>query len=199
MNKLLSIAERISQYAVWVSGTVLLLTCFMIAIEVMLRKGFSVSMGGADEISNYALAMSCSWAFAFALFRKAHIRIDVLYSRMGPTVRFALDIVSLVLFALFMTIVSYYASLVLSTSIARHSVANTPLATPMWIPQSLWLIGLTGFTVSIYLILAGVIYNLLKGHADKAQQLAGVSTLEEEIEEESAAIPSLTSQEGGVS
>ena len=139
MNKLLHIAERISQYAAWASGTVLLLTCFMIAIEVTLRKGFSISMGGADEISNYALAMSCSWAFAFTLFRKAHIRIDVLYTRMGIAVRFALDIISLVLFALFMTIVSYYAGIVLYTSIARQSVANTPLATPLWIPQGLWL------------------------------------------------------------
>ena len=199
MNRLLHIAERISQYAAWVSGTVLLLTCFMIAIEVMLRKGFSISMGGADEISNYALAMSCSWAFAFTLFRKAHIRIDVLYTRMGIAMRFALDIISLVLFALFMTIVSYYAGLVLHTSIARQSVANTPLATPLWIPQSLWLIGLIGFSVSIYLILAGVIFNLIKGHAEKAQQLAGASTLEEEIEEDVAAVPPRTFPEGGES
>ena len=199
MNKLLHVAERISQYAVWVSGTLLLLTCFMIAVEVVLRKGFSISMGGADEISNYALAMSCSWAFAFTLFRKAHIRIDVLYTRMGIAMRFALDIISLVLFALFMTIVSYYAGLVLYTSIARQSVANTPLATPMWIPQSLWLIGLIGFSVSIYLILAGVIYNLIRGNAEKAKQLAGASTLDEEIEEEVAAVPPRTFPEGGVS
>jgi TRAP-type mannitol/chloroaromatic compound transport system permease small subunit len=171
----------------------------MIAVEVILRKGFAISMGGADEISNYALAMSCSWAFAFTLFRKAHIRIDVLYTRMGIAMRFALDIISLALFALFVTIVSYYASLVLYTSIARQSVANTPLATPMWIPQSLWLIGLIGFAVSIYLILAGVIYNLIKGNAEKATQLAGASTLDEEIEEEVAAVPPRTFSEGGPS
>ena len=130
MNKLLQKTERLSQYAAWIGGTVLLLTCFMIAIEVVLRKGFSISMGGADEISNYALAMSCSWAFAFALFRKAHIRIDVLYTRLGRPVRFALDIASLALFALFLTIVVYYASQVLITSVARHAVPNTPLGTP---------------------------------------------------------------------
>jgi hypothetical protein len=87
--------------------------------------------------------------------------------------------------------------LVLYTSIARQSVANTPLATPLWIPQSLWLIGLIGFAVSIYLILAGVIFNLIKGHAEKAQQLAGASTLEEEIEEDVAAVPPQDFPEGG--
>ena len=184
MNKLLQVAERISQVGVWAGGTVLLLTCFMIAVEVVLRKGFAVSMGGADEISNYALAMSTSWAFAYTLFRKAHIRIDVLYIRLNQVFRFILDIVSLVLFALFMTVVSYYSWMVLSTSIARQSVANTPLATPLWIPQSLWLIGLLGFTVAIFLILVGVIYNLLTGNTDRARELASATTLEEEIEEE---------------
>lgn len=194
MSKLLRFSERLSQWAVWLGGGLLLLTCFMIAVEVVLRKGFSISMGGADELSNYALAISCSWAFAFALFRKAHIRIDVLYTRLGRPVRYILDIVSLALFALFMTIVSYYASLVLHTSVARHSVANTPLGTPLWIPQSLWLVGLVGFTVAIYLLLAGVVYHLLRGRAAEARRLGGASTLEEEIEEEGAPAP-----EGGPS
>ena len=198
MNKLLQVAERISQYAVWVSGTVLLLTCFMIAVEVILRKVFAISMGGADEISNYALAMSCSWAFAYTLFRKAHIRIDVLYIRLSPVVRYTLDIVSLVFFALFMTIVSYYSWLVVYTSIARRSVANTPLATPLWIPQSLWLIGLLAFTVTIFLILAGVIYNLLTGNTGQARDLAGATTLEEEIEEESGVVTDVATMEGGL-
>lgn len=197
MNKLLQVAERVSQYAVWVSGIVLLFTCFMIAVEVILRKGFAVSMGGADEISNYALAMSCSWAYSYALFRKAHIRIDVLYIRFGRAVRYTLDIVSLVLFALFMTIVSYYSFWVLYTSIVRRSVANTPLATPLWIPQSLWLIGLLAFTVTIFLILVGVIYNLLTGNDDQARNLAGATTLEEEIEEESGIIMDAETTEGG--
>lgn len=197
MNKLLQVAERLSQYAVWVSGTVLLLTCFMIALEVILRKGFAISMGGADEISNYALAISCSWAFGYTLFRKAHIRIDVLYVRLAQKVRYALDIVSLVFFALFMTIVSYYAWLVVYTSITRQSVANTPLATPLWIPQSLWLIGLLAFTVTIFLILAGVIYNLLTGNTGQARDLAGATTLEEEIEEESGVVADVATMEGG--
>lgn len=198
MNALLDTMEKISRFAAITGGTILLLTCFMIAIEVVLRKGFAISLGGADELSNYALAISCSWAFGFALFRKAHIRIDVLYTRLDQRLRFALDILSLSLFAIFMTLVTYFAGVVLYTSVIRHSVANTPLATPLWIPQSIWFIGLAGFCLIIYFLLAGVIYNLLCGRPQKATQLAGACTLEEEIEEEGPSAASQSVLEGGV-
>lgn len=197
MNALLHTMEKLSRLAAIAGGTVLLMTCFMIAIEVVLRKGFAISLGGADELSNYALATSCSWAFGFALFRKAHIRIDVLYTRLDQRLRFALDIISLVLFAIFMTLVTYFAGQVLYTSVIRHSAANTPLATPLWIPQSIWFVGLVGFCLIIYLLLVGVIYNLLCGRPQKATQLAGVSTLEEEIEEEGPSVAPQAVLEGG--
>src|SRR3989454_7649898 len=37
---------------------------------------------------------------------------------------------------------------VFAESLARGARAMTPLATPMWIPQGLWVIGLAGFLVS---------------------------------------------------
>jgi TRAP-type C4-dicarboxylate transport system permease small subunit len=197
MNKLLAISEKVSNYAAWVSGGVLFATSILIAVEVTLRKVFSVSMGGADEISSYALAMACTWSFGFALFRKAHIRIDVLYVRLPKTVRYALDILSLVFFALYMVILTYYAYIVLYTSIIKDSTANTPLHTPLWIPQSLWLVGLIAFTITIFLILTGTIYNLLKKNFQAASALSGASTLEEDIEEEGGPTETVLPEQGG--
>lgn len=188
MNKLLNIGENLMTWASWIAGSMLFGSAVLIAVEVTLRKGFSISMGGADEISSYAMAISCSWAFGFALFRKAHIRVDVLYVRMPKSVRYVLDILSLVFFGIYMVVLTYYAYGVLSTTITRHSVANTPLATPLWIPQGLWFIGLCSFTLTILLLLVGTLYFMAKGDFDRALQLTGASTLEEEIEEETAAV-----------
>jgi TRAP-type mannitol/chloroaromatic compound transport system permease small subunit len=117
--------------------------------------------GGADEISYYALAISSSWTFGYALMRKAHIRIDVLYTRMSSNARIALDLLSLTLFGACASIATYFAFFVLQTSIRRGSVANTPLGTPLWIPQSLWFAGLVFLCLVILVLLAGTIYRTM--------------------------------------
>jgi len=183
MNKLVKHVEKISLWAAWVSGTIVLLTAVMIAIEVVLRKVFVVSMGGADEISTYALAICCSWSFGFALFRKAHIRIDLLYYRFPPAIRHSLDIVSLLFFAIYTLLLSYFGFIVFHTSWIRESVANTPLSTPLWIPQGIWLLGIWGFTLSVLLILAGTIYNLVHKDFARARALSGAAIGEKNTEE----------------
>lgn len=183
MNFFLKKTEKISQIAVWISGSLLFLASVMIAVEVVLRKAFSISIGGADELSSYALAISCTWGFSFALFRKSHIRIDVLYSRLPLFGRFCLDIISNLLLLLYVLILSYFSFIVVKTSVLKLSTANTPLGTPMWIPQSLWLTGILWFGFTIFLVLAGTIYNLLRGNQAAAARISGISTLDEEIQE----------------
>ncbi len=186
MKTLLHLAERISTYAVWVCGCLMLLTAFMIGLEVILRKFFTVSMGGADELSSYALAICSSWAFGFALFKKGHVRVDVLYIRLPDILKRFLDILSLVLFLIYMVVLTYFAFLVLKTSILRGSTANTPLQTPLWIPQGLWFSGLLAFTVIIGLILVGSLYFLFTKNYAAAAALSGVTTTDDEIEAETA-------------
>ena len=183
----ISKGERIARVATWISGALLFATSTLIAVEVILRKVFTVSLGGADELSGYAMAISCSRAFAYALYRKAHIRIDVLYMRISTRFQLFLDILSLALFALFMTVLTYFASQVVITSIVRQSTANTSLQTPMWIPQSLWLIGLLFFTWSIYMLLLGTIGGIWNKNLADVRQMSLIATLNEEIEESNAA------------
>lgn len=181
IRKLLDAGESISQRGAWVSGTLLLATSVLIAIEVILRKFFSISLGGADEISGYAMAASCSWAFAYALFKKAHIRIDVLYVKFPEKVRYFLDIASMALFGFYMAVLSYFAFYVFLTSLSRDSTANTPLHTPLWIPQLIWACGLILFTLAIFLILFSALSFLLKGDKEATRRLIGATTLDEEI------------------
>ncbi|MFN2354719.1 MAG: TRAP transporter small permease subunit [Desulfopila sp.] len=183
IDNMLHKGEFLSKIGAWAGGTILLATSVLITIEVILRKLFSLSLGGADEISGYAMAASCSWAFAYALFRKAHIRVDVLYAKFPQTLKYLLDIVSLVLFAMYMSVLSYFAFYVFLTSLNRHSTANTPLHTPLWIPQLIWTSGLIFFTLSIFLVLAGTLTYFFRKDMVAAQRLSGATTLEEEIVE----------------
>lgn len=197
MDRLIRLTGRLSTVAAWMSGALLFLTAVLIAVEVVLRKIFAISLGGADEISNYVLAVTSSWTFGYALLRKAHIRIDALYLRLGRWVRVGLDLASLVLFTLCATLISYYAFQVLATSILRRSVANTPLATPLWIPQGLWFAGLVLLLLTVLVLLAGTVARLAAGDVPGAQRLAGATEIQEEIEDSGSAAASGATGEGG--
>jgi TRAP-type C4-dicarboxylate transport system permease small subunit len=183
VNTFIKNIEKISQLATWISGTVVLLTAILIAVEVVLRKVFVVSMGGADELSTYALAICCSWSFGFALFRKAHIRIDLLYVRFPNAVRHSLDIISLLFLAIYTILLSYFGFIVFHTSWIRESIANTPLATPLWIPQGLWLLGILLFTLCILSLFAGTVYHLLRSDFSQARKLSGAPVGEIDMKE----------------
>lgn len=188
MERLIRLSDRLATWSAWAGGGILFATAILIAVEVVLRKLFAISMGGADELSNYALAISTSWTFGYALLRKAHIRIDVCYVHLPQRVRQALDLLCLTLFGVCTLVVSYFAFRVLLTSIQRSSIANTPLATPLWIPQGLWFAGILSLTLMVFILLAGTLCRLWAGDSSGAESLSGASTIKGEIEEETGPV-----------
>jgi TRAP-type C4-dicarboxylate transport system permease small subunit len=97
--------------------------------------------------------------------------------------RHTLDIFAHVLLGGYLVMLSYFAFIVVKTSVVKHSAANTPLATPLWIPQSIWLAGLIWFAFSIAVLIFGTLYFRSKGLEREADQLLGIATLDEEIQE----------------
>ena len=78
MDFLIRKVDGLSKVTVWVAGAALILVSLVIGGDVIARKVFNVSLAGTDEIGGYVLAATCSWAFAYTLLRRAHIRIDSL-------------------------------------------------------------------------------------------------------------------------
>src|SRR6185436_19989580 len=98
MQRLQTIAEGISRVGAVVGGAMLLVAALVICIDIALRYTLSWTVGGADELSGYALAISSAWGFSAALLTRSHIRIDTVYVRVGTRLRAALDILSLATF-----------------------------------------------------------------------------------------------------
>ena len=82
MQKLQTAAEQISRVGAVVGGAMLLVASLLICIDITLRYSFAVTLGGADELSGYALAISSAWGFSTALLHRSHIRIDTGYVRL---------------------------------------------------------------------------------------------------------------------
>jgi TRAP-type C4-dicarboxylate transport system permease small subunit len=189
MKSFLRAIEFFSRICTWTCGFLLLAATAMIGVEVVLRRFFSMSIGGADEISSYVLAIICSWSLGYALCHKSHVRIDVLYYYLPAPIRAILDTLALALFLTYMSMVTYFSWELLHTSIIRRSTANTPLQTPMWIPQSIWFLGLVGFTLIIVCMLAALIYYQLKGDLRSAEDVAGSPNVLEELSPPDTATP----------
>ncbi len=72
----------------------------------------------------------------------------------------------------------------LSESLEFQSTSTTPLQTPMWLPQSMWLTGWALFTVvAVYMALHSLAL-LFGGRHVELNKAYGPQTLEEEIESE---------------
>lgn len=186
LERLTRLARVLSRWAVWVGGALTLASVLLITFEVVSRRLFGFSLGGADELSGYAFAISITWAFAFTVLERANVRIDVLYQHLPVRVTAFLDWLSLVALGVFAVFLSYYGTLVALTSWEQNSAANTPLATPLWVPQFLWAGGLVWFVIVLLLMLLRSSAALVTGDLELVKALAGMKTAAEEAEEGAA-------------
>ncbi len=187
LGRLLRLAESLSRGAVWAGGALTIASVLLITFDVLARAFLGFNTGGADELSSYAFAISTSWALAFATLQRANVRVDVIYQYFPVRISALLDWLALVSLGVFMVFLTYYAFEVAATSLAQNSAANTPLATPLWIPQGLWVLGLMWMCMVVALMLLRASMALVTGDIELVKEICGVRSSKEEAEEEAAA------------
>src|SRR5690625_6285993 len=115
LDKALDYAHCLSRFAIWAAGALTLISALYITINVLFRKLAGFSLGGSDELSGYAFAISISWALSFATLERANIRIDALYQVLPTRLCAILDWVALVALAVFIAYLNLYADDVVHT------------------------------------------------------------------------------------
>jgi TRAP-type C4-dicarboxylate transport system permease small subunit len=139
--------ERVESALATVFGLIFIGLAVLVTVETLSRKLFNVSLQGADELGGYALAVGSTIAFSLALMGRNHIRVDVFHEmlpRAAQAVTNWLSIVSLAAFGLF---IAWLAWKVLGDTLQYRSTAQTPWATPLIWPQSVWYAGLVIFAL----------------------------------------------------
>src|SRR3954453_1713126 len=116
MDQVMNGGRRFTQWSLWFGGALVLLAAVLIGIDVLMRKYLARSIGGADELAGYSLAIGTAWALGAALIDRAHIRIDSLYGLFPKKLRLFLDVVALVLFIGFFGLVTWHGLGVVSQS-----------------------------------------------------------------------------------
>jgi TRAP-type mannitol/chloroaromatic compound transport system permease small subunit len=159
---LLTIADALATFGLWFSGGLILLAAFLVSYDVIARKLFNTSIGGADELSGYALAIGCAWAFSFALLQRVNVRIDALYQYMPQPVARALDVIALLVLGWFVVLLSFYGFSLAYGSFSRGAMSNSQLKISLWIPQGLWFLGLAAFALTWLALAIKTIQALLR-------------------------------------
>ena len=197
LERALALARTLSRVGVWAGGALALASVALITYEVLARRFFGITMGGADELSGYAFAISVTWALAFTALERANVRIDVLYQYLPTRLSALVDWVALVALGVFAVYLSYYGSQVALTSWQMQSAANTPLGTPLWIPQTLWFAGLAWFVIVLALVLLRASTALVTGDVATLKAIAGAKSAVEEADEGAAEGERLVRAEAG--
>lgn len=156
----------------------------VVAVETVIRKLFNVSMQGADELGGYALAIGSTLAFTVALLGRTHVRVDVFFTRFPKRLRTVINWLSAVMMMAFAVLLAVLSWNTVADSHAYQSVSQTPWATPLIWPQSVWVLCLAIFALActVYAVMATV-WMLQRRFKDIDAMLAPKSTQEEVIEE----------------
>lgn len=186
LDRWLELAARLARWGVWFGGLLVLASAFLVAFDVAARNLFLITVGGADELSGYAFAIGTTWALAFTLLQRANVRVDALYIRLPAALCAVLDIVALLALGLFVGLLTWQAWAVLETSLAFDARATTPLQTPLWMPQTLWVAGLLLFAFAWLPLLLRSLLALVSGDLATVRRLAGARTIEEDAAAEAS-------------
>lgn len=182
LDRLIGYSFVLARVSGWICGLLLTVSAFLIGLDILLRETIVVTLGGANELSGYALAVSSSWGCTVALVHRMHVRIDSVYTHLSPRSRASLDITGLAAFIYFLMFVTYYAYKVVEQSIESNAHSISALAAPLAVPQAVWFLGFVVFLLVAAVYLLRAIIAFAKGDLRRVRELLGARSVEEEME-----------------
>jgi TRAP-type C4-dicarboxylate transport system permease small subunit len=186
LDAALGLAQRLARAGALGGGLLILAAALLVSVDVTLRKLANTTLGGADELSGYALAIGSTWSFAFVLLARGHVRIDALVQHLPRKLAAACDLIAIVALLVFASLIAWHGAGVLAQSWDLGARSNSSLAVPLAVPQALWWIGYAGFVVCAALLLLRALAAMLAGDFAEANRLIGARSIEEEAAEELA-------------
>ncbi len=178
--------RRLEAILAGIFGVIFLVLAFAVTVETLARKIFNFSLQGVDELAGYSLAVGSTLAFTLALAGRNHIRVDVFHELFPRRMKAALNWISIVLLAALAVLFVAVSWRVLSESLEYRSTAQTPWATPLIWPQSLWYAGLVLFMLVAVGFAIRASRLLFKGRIDELNHEFHPKSAKEELKAELA-------------
>lgn len=153
LMRLFRFAERASVVLAYISGALLTLLSFFIAIDVIGRGTGLFYSGATDEISGFVMTMAVTWALAYTLTIDKHVRVDLVLGMVSAGVRRVLDWIALLLLTLFAALLAINSWWLAYDSLDIGALSSSIYQVPLEIPQSLMALGFTTLAIQSFLTL----------------------------------------------
>lgn len=185
-QRLLAASDRLAVWSIRGGGGLMFVAALMIALDVLLRKLFGVTLGGADELAGYAMAIGCTWSFSYVLLKRGNVRVDAIYNLLPARLCIVLDLLAVLALGSFALILAWYGYDVFSTSWDLGARSNSELKAPLWLPQGMWWLGLVQLVLTATVLFVRALALLIAQQPTEFRALLGAKTIEEEAAAEAA-------------
>lgn len=175
--------DQIAVILALVAGGAVAVLAILIVVDIAARSLFRFSLQGTDELGGYTLALTGSLGLAYTLIRRGHPRIDIGFRLFPPRMRQVLHVVALATLTGFALFMSQHAIDEFRGTIAFGSVTNTPLQTPLWVPQVFWVAGTCFFALTALVMTVHGALLIGQGRGREVETLYGPLTVDEELDE----------------
>ena len=149
MNRFVQIADAISEYTGRFALYLILPLMLTVVYSVIFRYFFNDIVDWAFEVSLFLFGIMVMVGGGYTLKYKAHVRVDIIASYIGPKSSRYLDTLSLAIIILVCAFIVYLGTKAAWSSTLRleHSSLQTPFDPPIWwyrwiIPFSATIVGI---------------------------------------------------------
>jgi len=141
-----NLLERAS---LWTSAICMVGMVLLILAEVVLRGVFNSTTEHSDELVGYLLVGLSFLSLALCQSRGAFHRVEMVQMRLGPRGQALSALVFDLLSFAYIALTGWYFLQFVMSSYRREAMASTVLATPLWIPESVMILGAVMLLLSL--------------------------------------------------
>jgi TRAP-type mannitol/chloroaromatic compound transport system permease small subunit len=155
LARLCAAVDRLNTWVARFWGASIIIVTIAILYEVVARGFFGRATIWANETTIYLSAVTYLLGGGYALLKRGHVRIDLIYAVLTPSLKLAADLVAFACFAVYVGALLWVGTEIAWTSFLQSEGTGTPWNPPIWpVKAAIPLAGLL-------LLLQGVV-NLLR-------------------------------------
>jgi len=165
MTRFCDAVDRVNVWVARVWGLTILVVTGAVIWEVVARGVFGQATLWANETTIYLSAMAYLLGGGYALLRRAHVRIDVVYLLLPRRLQRYADLAGFVFFFIYVGALVWVGTAMAWTSFQQSETTGTPWDPPIWPSKA-------AIPVAAFLLLLQGIANLMREFGLAASETA---------------------------
>ena len=149
MKTLYNLVNKLSLWGAYLSSLLLVSLVLLILTEIFIRYFFNMSTLIADEYSGYLFLASVFLGLSYTFKENAHIRINILTSRMSEKSNKFIDIFAGTITIIVLSFALYRTILFTFDSYEMEMLSESVSQTPLYLTQLVMPLGITLFLLTI--------------------------------------------------